>query len=56
MGVKGKGTNTADGKKSLECVAGFFRISNEEPSRKEKLKTDRYTVHTVDIDPAKFKV
>jgi len=35
-------------------VAYFFRFCNVEPSRKEKLKTDHYNMHTVDRDPAKL--
>jgi hypothetical protein len=55
-GVKGKGVSPAEEKKKrfLEWAAGFFRLYNVEPSRKEKLKTDHYNMYNVDKDPAKL--
>jgi len=41
-------------KKFLERVACFFGLYNVEPSRKEKLKTDHYNMHTVDKVPVKL--
>lgn len=56
MESKERGVNPADEskKKFLEWVAHFFSLFNLGPSRKEKLKTDHYNMHTVDKDPAKL--
>jgi len=32
----------------------FFSLHKVEPSRREKLKTDHYNMHTVDKDPTKL--